>query len=44
MEAEARYTFVGAALLVLLATVAAGLLWLQDARFTARFLLLQHFF
>ena len=31
MEAEARYTFVGAALLVLLVTVAAGLLWLQDA-------------
>jgi phospholipid/cholesterol/gamma-HCH transport system substrate-binding protein len=31
MEAEARYTFVGAAILVLLAAVAAGLLWLQDA-------------
>jgi len=30
MEAEARYTFVGAALLVLLAAVAAGLIWLQD--------------
>jgi phospholipid/cholesterol/gamma-HCH transport system substrate-binding protein len=30
MEAEARYTFVGAALLVLLAAVAAGLVWLQD--------------
>jgi ABC-type transporter Mla subunit MlaD len=31
MEAEARYTFVGAAILVLLAAVAAGLIWLQDA-------------
>ncbi len=31
MEAEARYTFVGAALLVLLAAVAAGLVWLQDS-------------
>jgi phospholipid/cholesterol/gamma-HCH transport system substrate-binding protein len=31
MEAEARYTFVGAAILVLLAAVAAALLWLQDA-------------
>jgi phospholipid/cholesterol/gamma-HCH transport system substrate-binding protein len=31
MEAEARYTFVGAAILVLIAAVAAGLLWLQDA-------------
>jgi phospholipid/cholesterol/gamma-HCH transport system substrate-binding protein len=31
MEAEARYTFVGAAILVLLAAAAAGLLWLQDA-------------
>jgi len=30
MEAEARYTFVGAAILVLLAAVAAGLIWLQD--------------
>src|SRR5215470_8218019 len=30
MEAEARYTFVGAAILVLLAAVAAGILWLQD--------------
>ena len=30
MEAEARYTFVGAAILVLLAAVAAGLFWLQD--------------
>jgi ABC-type transporter Mla subunit MlaD len=30
MEAEARYTFVGAALLVLMAAVAAGLIWLQD--------------
>ena len=30
MEAEARYTFVGAALLALLAAVAAGLVWLQD--------------
>jgi phospholipid/cholesterol/gamma-HCH transport system substrate-binding protein len=31
MEAEARYTFVGAALVLLLAALAAGLLWLQDA-------------
>jgi len=31
MEAEARYTFVGAAILVLIAAVAAGLIWLQDA-------------
>jgi len=31
MEAEARYTFVGTAILVLLAAVAAGLIWLQDA-------------
>lgn len=31
MEAEARYTFVGAALLVLLAAAAAGLIWLQDS-------------
>lgn len=31
MEAEARYTFVGAALLVLIAAVAVGLIWLQDA-------------
>jgi phospholipid/cholesterol/gamma-HCH transport system substrate-binding protein len=31
MEAEARYTLVGAALLVLLAALAAALLWLQDA-------------
>jgi len=31
MEAEARYTFVGVAILVLLAAVAAGLIWLQDA-------------
>src|SRR5438045_2481115 len=31
MEAEARYTFVGAALLVLMGAVAAGLIWLQDS-------------
>jgi phospholipid/cholesterol/gamma-HCH transport system substrate-binding protein len=31
MEAEARYTFVGATLLVLLAAVAAGFVWLQDS-------------
>jgi phospholipid/cholesterol/gamma-HCH transport system substrate-binding protein len=31
MEAEARYTLVGAVLLALIAAVAAGLLWLQDA-------------
>jgi phospholipid/cholesterol/gamma-HCH transport system substrate-binding protein len=31
MEAEARYTLVGAALLALLAALAAGLVWLQDA-------------
>lgn len=31
MEAEARYTFVGAMLLALLAALVAGLLWLQDA-------------
>lgn len=31
MEAEARYSFVGAAILVLLAAVTAALIWLQDA-------------
>jgi len=30
MEAEARYTFVGAAVLVLLATLVASLVWLKD--------------
>ena len=30
MEAEARYTFVGAAVLALLAALVAGLVWLKD--------------
>lgn len=44
MEAEARYTFVGAALLALIAAVVVGLVWLQDSGSRREFAFFNIFF
>lgn len=44
MEADARYTFVGAALLALIAAVVIGLVWLQDSGSRREFAFFNIFF